>query len=59
MDRKDETGCVTRGRLNLSAIVTIFGDNTFDYPYPDLWQGVLNSSRPAANIASGLRLTWS
>ena len=59
MDRKDESGCVTRGRLNLAAIATLFGDNAFDYPCPAPWQGVLGNSRPAANIASGLRFAWS
>ena len=52
MDRKDNTGCTIPGRLNLPAIVTLIGNDAFDQPY---WQGVLNNSRPLANIASGIR----
>ena len=59
VDRKDETGCVTPGRLNLPAIITLFGGNAFDHPCTAPWQGVLDNSRPAANIASGLRSAWS
>ena len=56
VDRTDEAGCVTPGRLNLPAIVTLFGEGAFTYPCPAPWRGVLNNSRPATSIAIGLRL---
>ena len=59
MDRKDNTGCTIPGRLNLPAIVTLLGEGAFNHPCPAPWQGVLDNSRPAANIASGLRFAWS
>ena len=59
VDRKDETGCITPGRLNLPAIATLFGDSVFDHPCPAPSQGVLDNSRLAANIATGLRFAWS
>ena len=59
VDRTDEAGCVTPGRLNLPAIVTLFGEGAFNHPCPAPWQGVLNNSRPAASITIGLRSAWS
>ena len=49
MDRKDKTGCTIPGRLNLPAIVTLFGNDAFDHPYP--------APGSAASTTAALRLT--
>ena len=53
VDRTDEAGCVTSGRLNLPSIATLFGEGAFNHPCPAPWQGVLDNSRPTASIAIG------
>ena len=50
---------MTKGRLNTPALVTLFGEGSFDYPLSASWEGLLNHSRPDGNIATGIRQAWS
>ena len=42
------------GRKNIPAIVTLFGQNSFDHPLTAPWDTLIGTRQDSSNIANGL-----
>lgn len=56
---KDINSCTIDVRLHTPALINTLGEDSFCHPFSAPRETLLNSSRPASNIATGLRYTWS
>ena len=59
IDRTNEEGLVIAGRLNIPSIIDLFGEGSFDFPFDEPWEHLINRSRESCNLAHGLKHAWS
>ena len=59
VDTTDKGNCAIEGRLNVSAIINLFGEGSFDHPFMEPCENLLTASTPSINLANGLRYAWS